>query len=98
MLIWKNGEIWTKNPDRETLQVMLDLAERLKARVRGDELETYRTPEEIYKHPDDRVLIEASRKNVKQLIRKPKYKMWLLNGAILGGFILLGLLASYLSR
>jgi hypothetical protein len=52
-LWFQDGELWTKNPDEEQLALMIQLAERLGARVRGDELETYRTPDEWFAHPDD---------------------------------------------
>ena len=53
VLLWQEGEIWTKNPEDQTMQGMLDLAKKLNARVRGDELETYKTIDESYQHPDD---------------------------------------------
>lgn len=71
VLLWQEGEIWTKNPDDKTMQVMLNLAKRLNARVRGDELETYVTLDETYQHPDD-LAIQAS----EQTTSKPKHKQW----------------------
>ena len=40
-LDWAQGNVFTKNPDETTLRKMLDLAERLNAKVQGDEGETY---------------------------------------------------------
>ncbi|HBF11829.1 MAG TPA: hypothetical protein DDW49_00315 [Deltaproteobacteria bacterium] len=94
VLMWKDGEILVKNPEREMLQVMLDLATKLNARVRGDELETYRTPEQTFCHPDDFASLEVSWR----INRKANRKQWLLNGAIFVGFILLALLVNYFSR
>ncbi|MBU1683099.1 hypothetical protein KJ742_04080 [Patescibacteria group bacterium] len=71
VLLWQEGEIWTKNPDDKTMQVMLNLAKRLDARVRGDELETYITLNKTYQHPDD-LAISAS----EQTTSKPKHKQW----------------------
>jgi len=52
--LWlKDGELWTKNPDERGIDTMITLANLLDARVRGDELETYRTSTETYSHPDD---------------------------------------------
>ena len=34
---WADGEIYTKNPDRQTLSKMLEIAAHLKAKVQGDE-------------------------------------------------------------
>lgn len=48
-----DGELWVKTPDDWMLPHMIALATALQARVRGDELETYETPEQWYTHPDD---------------------------------------------
>lgn len=47
--------LWTKDPDRATLQLMLEIAGMLRkgARVRNDEYETYLTVDETYIHPHD---------------------------------------------
>ncbi|GGY85360.1 hypothetical protein ACFFTM_04650 [Pseudoduganella plicata] len=47
------GELWASNPGPTLLALMLDLARELGARVRDDELQTYRTVGETYVHPDD---------------------------------------------
>ena len=39
--IWVQGNVDTKNPGPATIQKMLDLAERLNARVQGDDCEAY---------------------------------------------------------
>jgi len=52
--LWSaNGTLWTKNPDDAALERMIALADALGARVRGDEGETYRAPDDPYFHPDD---------------------------------------------
>jgi hypothetical protein len=63
-LEYLDGQIWTKNPEDAALVRMIALAAELGAgaRVRGDELETYRTVDESYVHPDDaREVEEAAR-------------------------------------
>lgn len=63
LIIWdKSGELWTKNPDKFTLELMIRLADKLRARVRGDELETYISSEDTYIHEDDKVEFEKTRK------------------------------------
>jgi len=94
ILLWQNGEIWTKNPDDKTMQIMLNLAKRLNARVRGDDFETYKTPNESYKHQDDLAAIHSSQ----QIVHMTKKKLWLLRSAIIMFFVILGLLMSYFSR
>jgi hypothetical protein len=44
-LWYQDGELWTKTPELWELEPMLVLAKHLSARVRGDEYETYETPE-----------------------------------------------------
>lgn len=51
-----DGELWVKTPDDWVLPHMIALATALKARVRGDDLETYETPDRWYTHPDDEAL------------------------------------------
>lgn len=69
-LWYQDGELWTKKPDEWQLGVMVSLAKRLNARVRGDELETYSAENETYQHPDDKSEIddqaEVSRKYKKR--------------------------------
>lgn len=50
---YTDGTLWAKTPDDQTLGIMLDIAEALQARVRGDELESYRRDGTSYFHPDD---------------------------------------------
>ena len=95
LLIWQDGEIWTKNPDDKTIQMMLNLAKRLGARVRGDEFETYKTPHESYQHPDDLASIQSSRQTSQKIVRTAKRQQRLLIGVIFGIFILLAFLVSY---
>ncbi len=47
--------LWIKDPDRDTLQLLIDIAGALRrgARVRGDEYETYLTVDQTYTHPHD---------------------------------------------
>lgn len=58
IVIVDDGELWASNPSEPLLALMIELAGYLDARVRGDELETYRTVDDTYIHPDDRELAE----------------------------------------
>lgn len=40
-LWWNEGEIYTKNPDKETVKKLVEIAQSLGARVLGDDGETY---------------------------------------------------------
>lgn len=67
LLIWEGGELWARDPDPDTLGLLVELAEPLGARVRGDELETYRSATETYTHPDDAAAIRLSEADVRRL-------------------------------
>ena len=56
IVAFSEGELWTSNPSMPLSELMIELAGYLGARVRGDELETYRTVDDHYIHPDDREL------------------------------------------
>jgi hypothetical protein len=60
VLLLDDGELWSGTPDDAFIGLMIELANKLGARVRGDELETYRTPDEVYHHPDDEPLRRAA--------------------------------------
>ncbi len=65
LFIWQDGVIWSKTPDESTLDLMIQIGEKLNARVRGDELETYKCTKESYIHPDDKSAIEEEKKQLK---------------------------------
>ena len=48
-----DGVLWANLPSDDLLALMIELAGKLAARVRGDEGETYRTVDATYAHPDD---------------------------------------------
>lgn len=49
----QDGELWASDPKTWEICHLLVLAEVLGARLRGDEGETYATPDRTYTHPDD---------------------------------------------
>ncbi len=60
LLLFEDGELWAKTPSDTFIALMIELADLLGARVRGDELETYRTLDDVYRHPDDDGLRRAA--------------------------------------
>jgi hypothetical protein len=46
-------ELTAKEPTERQIELTLEVAHALGARVRGDNLETYRTPTDTFNHPDD---------------------------------------------
>lgn len=88
--LWLNdGKLWTTNPSEDTLTAMIAFAGHLGARVRGDELETYRTATETYLHPDDTEAKAHSSAKTRALIRRARFKSFVLHVAIFGSFALL---------
>ena len=63
ILIVEDEEIWAKGPGEEMLALMIELAGHLGARVRGDELETYRSV-------DDPMCIRTMRPPTPRRIRR----------------------------
>lgn len=61
LLLFHGGELWADTPGDDFIALMIALADQMGARVRGDELETYRSVDDAYSHPDDAQLIEAAR-------------------------------------
>lgn len=61
LLVFTGGQLWASTPSDGLIALMIELADLLGAWVRGDELETYRTPDDLYTHPDDVELLRAAR-------------------------------------
>lgn len=79
----EDGELWTSNPSQAFLREMIELAGLLGARVRGDELETYRAVDDTYHHPDDRELIEDAHALSRTMARAQRRTDWIMRmGAI----------------
>ncbi len=97
-LRWRAGEIWTAVAEPDVIAVMLRLAERLGARVRGDEFETYRTPDDSYLHPDDRAEKDRADALSRSMQRATRRRQWVGHACIFGTFALLALLVAYCSR
>jgi hypothetical protein len=92
--VWySDGELWTKNPDEATLDGMCELASLLGARVRGDELETYRSSSDVYLHPDDADARAEALKTTKEIVRQTKRRSFVVHFCIFGTLLLLGILA-----
>lgn len=92
--VWhSDGELWTKNPDEATLDGMCELASLLGARVRGDELETYRSSSDVYYHPDDANAPSEALNTTKEIVRQTKRRSVVVHFCIFGTLLLLGILA-----
>ena len=73
--------MWTKNPDDGALERMIALAGVLGARVRGDEGETYRSPDDAYAHPDDEDDRRAAAAVSDQSARRER-RTWIFRGIV----------------
>lgn len=96
--VLQRGELWTKNPEDDGIQVMIDIAAQLGARVRGDEFETFRTPTETYFHPDDKFALERAEESGKQIKKTARRRQWILNLALILFFALIAGVAMYFSK
>jgi len=90
LVLWhSDGELWTKNPEGDAIAKMLVVAGRLGARVRGEEFETYRTPDETYTHPDDAARKSRTEKESRASSRHFRRRQWLFNAILIGAFLLI---------
>lgn len=87
-LWFSDGEIWTKNPNEENITKMISIAEKLKARVRGDEMETYRSATETYIHPEDALPKQKADAEAKVSAWHFRIRQWLFNAALMSTFLL----------
>lgn len=88
-LWFSDGELWTSNPSHATLAAMVAMAQHLGARARGDELETYRTADDTYTHPDDANMKQESDEDIGVWRRREQYRLWAIRAAFIGGVVLL---------
>lgn len=89
--LWhSDGELWIKNPDDQTVDRMCELAEILGARVRGDELETYRSSSYVYFHPDDEAVRTLNYSTARDTARKSTRTNLILNLSLAGLVLLMG--------
>jgi hypothetical protein len=87
-LWFADGELWTKNPDDTALARMIALADALGARVRGDEGETYRTPDDAYAHPDDEDERRAAAAASERWARRER-RTWMFRGIVVALLVIL---------
>ncbi len=57
---------------------MIELSKKIGARVRGDELETYKSLEEVYTHPDDLKVIERIKNSSPSVDHRGYFKLTIL--------------------
>lgn len=77
---------------------MLDLADSLGARVRGDEFETYISNNNTYLHPDDISLIKKANKAGEDLIKESLSEQKTIRGVFIGFFLLMGAIAFVIGK
>jgi len=96
-LRYQDGELWAKSPGNAEIEAMLRLAGQIGARVRGDEYETYETPERTYDHPDDAILRIQDEERSRELLARDPLSPTRMRNYIIGFFVVLGVIA-YLVR
>lgn len=93
-----DGELWAKNPEEAEIQVMIDIASQLGARVRGDEYETYISPSETYFDKNDLVEKEKAEAESVELLRSAGHTQLNIKRAIILIFIVLGGIAFIIGK
>lgn len=78
-LTWNDGEIVTKVPEADVIDMMLRIATDLNARVRGDSFETYRSATDTYIHPDDSSNVQTAEAARTALVSKHKRRRFFWN-------------------
>jgi predicted Zn-dependent protease len=75
-LLWSDEErsLYTMHPETDVLAAMIDLAHAVNGRVRGQNLETYKSPYETYTHPDDQGLIKQAQESATRVQRKIRWR------------------------
>lgn len=97
--LWhSDGELWTRLGEPWQIEPMLALARELGARVRGDEFETYATPQQTYSHPDDERLKRVALAQSAQLLAEHRAVQKRIRYYIWGTFAVLGALGYLLGK
>jgi hypothetical protein len=97
-LWYQDGELWTKNPEKWQLDVMVTLAKRLNARVRGDEWETYDETGNAFQHHDDIPLRKEGEARSTDLLAKSMQQQRFIRNAIIGFFFVLGIVGFFIGK
>ncbi|HEU0185991.1 MAG TPA: hypothetical protein VFS27_11795, partial [Blastocatellia bacterium] len=71
-LDWRRGEIYTKNPRRKLVEKMIQIANRLNAKVQGDEGEVYIDSSQV---PDDEEM-ERNLELIRQRLSSARKQSW----------------------
>jgi hypothetical protein len=71
-LDWHRGEIYTKNPRRNLVEKMIQIANRLNAKVQGDEGEVYIDSSQV---PDDEEM-ERNLELIRQRLSSARKQSW----------------------
>ena len=97
-LWYQDGELWTKNPEEWQLGVMVALAKRLNARVRGDEWETYDDTGNTFQHPDDILLRKEDEARSTEILATSMQEQRFIRNAIVGFFVVLGVIGYFIGK
>lgn len=98
MLWYQDGELWTKNPEEWQLGLMVALAKRLNARVRGDEWETYDETGKSFQHPDDIPFRKEGEARSTELLAKSMQEQRFFRNAIVAFFVVLGVVGFFIGK
>ena len=80
------GEYYINTTDDKHIEKLIAIAEKLNdgTRVRGDEVETYKSLEDVYIHPDDEYLFKNTTKEKGfYFLRNPSIKIGIIIGVVI---------------
>jgi hypothetical protein len=97
-LWYQDGELWVKSPELWEIAHLLVLANNLRARVRGDEFETYESTDKTFLHPDDRQLRKEAEVQSKALLSQSMREQKLIRNVIVGFFVTLAVIGYFIGK
>ena len=94
----QQGELWTKNPDRDVLEAMIGIAKLLDARARGDEFETYRSVTDTYFDPADIEERKKAELESARLLRPFMREQSMIRIFVILFFVILGIIGFFVGK
>lgn len=94
-LYWHHGELWSEATQSKEINKLIEVAEALDGRLRGDELETYISSTETYIHADDKHHLQNEHRNTGYI---NKWKRLLIRVTPFFIFIIIGIIFVVISR
>ncbi|QNA90618.1 hypothetical protein G4G28_22720 [Massilia sp. Dwa41.01b] len=97
--LWHDDHaLWTKNPEEWGMTPLVEFANALQARVRGEEFESYGANGEVCQHPDDVLLKQEAEQASGALLAQSRREQQRIRNVFVGFFIVLGVLGYVIGK